>query len=112
VLGALLGRKAVSMSTLGRATTAGRGVGRTMREKGDVARAAEEVTTLQQQLGALEEQFRAETTEVSGGIDPETAEITEAVIRPRKSDTAVRRVSLVWLPVWVDAGGNATDAWR
>ena len=40
VLGALFGRKAVSIGTLGRATTAARGVGRTMKEDSDVKRAA------------------------------------------------------------------------
>ena len=38
LLGALMGRKAVSMSTLGRATTTARGVGRSMKEATDVAR--------------------------------------------------------------------------
>ena len=39
VIGALLGRKAVSASTLGRATTAVRGVGRSVKESQDVGRA-------------------------------------------------------------------------
>ncbi len=39
MLGALMGRRAVSLSTLGRATTAARGVGRSMKEAQDVERA-------------------------------------------------------------------------
>ncbi len=39
LLGAFMGRKAVSATTLGRATTAARGVGRTMKEAEDVKRA-------------------------------------------------------------------------
>ena len=40
-LGALLGRKAISTGTLGRATTAARGMGRSMKEAEDVKRAGE-----------------------------------------------------------------------
>ena len=40
VLGALIGRKAVSATTLGRATTAAKSMGRISRESGDVARAS------------------------------------------------------------------------
>jgi hypothetical protein len=38
-------------------------------------------------------------------------EIVEKEIRPRKTDTAVSRVALVWLPHWVDASGIATPAY-
>ena len=44
IFGALLGRKMVSTSTLGRATTAARGVSRSMKETEDVAKAQERVT--------------------------------------------------------------------
>ena len=49
VLGALLGRKAISATTLGRATTAARGVGRTMKESQDIARAKESVEAVEAQ---------------------------------------------------------------
>ncbi len=50
IFGALLGRKAVSASTLGRATTAARGMGRVGKESQDVARATENVDALTAQL--------------------------------------------------------------
>ena len=50
LLGAFLGRKKISMSSLGRATTAVRGVSRSARAQEDVGRAKETVATLQQQL--------------------------------------------------------------
>ena len=40
IAGALFGRKTISAGTLGKATTAARGMGRTMRESADVSRAA------------------------------------------------------------------------
>ena len=50
IFGALLGRKAVSAGTLGRATTAARGMGRIGKESQDVARATENVGALKAQL--------------------------------------------------------------
>ncbi len=112
VLGALLGRKAVSVGTVGRATTAARGATRAARERDDIARAQRDLGALREELAELEAEFQEQTTELGGSIDPETVEITEQVVRPRKADITVRRVGLTWLPVWVDANGVATDAWR
>jgi hypothetical protein len=49
------------MSTLGRATTAARGVGRSMKEGQDVERAQENVEAISQKLADLEADFQAET---------------------------------------------------
>ena len=61
LLGAFMGRKAVSATTLGRATTAARGVGRTMKEAEDVKRADLSVEGVQQQIDAIEAELRDET---------------------------------------------------
>jgi hypothetical protein len=111
VLGALLGRKAISVGTVGRATTAARGAGRMAREQQDVARAQAEVARLQGELAELEARFQQDATKVTGPVDPETVPITEQVIRPRKGDTSIRRVSLVWVPVAVDSLGGVSQAW-
>ena len=50
LVGAFLGRKAVSMGTLGRATTAVRGVGRSMKESEDVKRAGESAEAVRAQI--------------------------------------------------------------
>jgi len=111
VLGALLGRKAVSMSTIGRATTTARGVGRAAQQKGDVDRARQDLAALQEQLAELERQFQAEAANLQA-LDAERVEIVEKEVRPRKSDITVTRVALTWLPHWVDASGVATAAYR
>ena len=51
ILGAVLGRKTVSVGNIGRATTAARGAGRVLKEREDVARAQETVAAVQQALG-------------------------------------------------------------
>ena len=46
VLGTLFGRKSITVGTLGRATTAARGMGRMMKETSDVKRAAESAASV------------------------------------------------------------------
>jgi hypothetical protein len=95
VLGALFGRKTASMGNLGRATTAMRGAGRSAREHADIGQARESAAALRQQLEALETEARGELAGLQAAAEPavETSEV-----RPRKSDIAVDRVALVWLP--------------
>ena len=52
ILGAFLGRKTISATNIGRATTAIRGAGRVLKESQDVSLAEENVAALQKQLGA------------------------------------------------------------
>ena len=112
VLGAILGRRSRGLGSIGRATTAARGAGRAAREKQDVARASAEAAEFRQQLASLEAEFQAAAASLAQSADPDTAPVTELVVRPRKADTTIRRLSLAWLPAWVGPDGAATDAWR
>ena len=53
ILGAFLGRKAISATNIGKATTAIRGAGRVIKESKDVSQAEDNATALQQQLAEL-----------------------------------------------------------
>jgi hypothetical protein len=112
VLGAALGRRATSLGTIGRATTAARGVGRTMQQAGDVTRAVENVSALQQQLADLEGQMQSEVEALTAATDPLTEALETVTVRPRKSDISVRMVALAWVPFWKDAEGVATPTWK
>jgi hypothetical protein len=110
LLGAFLGRKAVSSSTVGRAATTAKGVGRSIQQSADVTRAVGSVEALRQQLNDLDAQFRAEADAVAGA-DP-TLETLEAVeVRPTKTNIQVRLVALVWLPFTRDSLGITNPAW-
>ena len=95
LLGALMGRKAVSMSTLGRATTAARGVGRSMKEAQDIAHAEERVREVQAELKALETELAAEIATLeataTAAVPLDTIEL-----KPKRGGVDVRLVSLVW----------------
>jgi hypothetical protein len=112
LLGAFMGRRAVSASTLGRATTAARGAGRVMKESADVGRARETLEALREQLAELEAQFRAETDVIGARVDPLTEPLETVRIRPTRQNIAVRLVALAWRPGWRAAGGAVTPAWE
>jgi hypothetical protein len=112
LLGAFLGRKSVSSSTLGRATTAVRGAGRTLKESQDIQRAEESVAALNQQLGELNAEFEAEVQALESRTDPLTENLDPVVLRPRKSDVSVALVTLAWAPGWRSTGGAIVPAYR
>ena len=111
LLGAMVGRKAASRSSVGRATIAARGVSRSMKESQDVDRARETVESHRQKLEALEAEFLAETEKVKERFDPQSTELESVVVRPKKKDIAVRMVGLGWAPYWETAEGVSTPAW-
>jgi hypothetical protein len=100
VLDAFLGRKRIRSGTLGRATTAARGVGRAMEQQQDVARAREDVQAAQQELTAL----NAELEQRVATLDLES-------VRPSKSDVDVKTVVLAWVPYWRGLDGTLSPAW-
>jgi hypothetical protein len=102
LLGAFLGRKAVSASTIGRATTAARSASRVLKDRQDVARASESVQVLRDQLAALEAEFRAEVDAQDGGSSTETFESVQ--VRASKTNVTVRLVALAWMPHWQRPG--------
>jgi hypothetical protein len=111
LLGAFMGRKAVTASTLRRATTAARGVGRTVKETQDIGRAKETVEAVQQQLAQLEEELQAEIAGVEARFDASSEPLTTFACKPTKSSIAVRLVALVWAPYAVGADGTTLPAW-
>jgi hypothetical protein len=111
LLGAFMGRKAVSASTLGRATTAARGVGRTLKESQDIGRAKETVEAVRQQLQQFEEELRAETAAIEERFNAASEPLEKQVCRLKKANIAVRLVALVWAPYAVGADGNRVPAW-
>ncbi|MDR4471700.1 MAG: hypothetical protein MRJ92_03280 [Nitrospira sp.] len=109
ILGAFLGRKTISATTIGKATTAIRGAGQAIeKESKDVGYAEDEVAAaLQQQLSALEAQFTAETAALAAATDPLTETLDRLIIKPSKSNIAVKLVALAWAPHWRTADGSA-----
>ena len=96
--GALFGRKLGSATSVSRAATAARGIGRAANQREDIARATERAAELRAQLDALERDFEADSARLEAAIDPATLPLDEKVVAPRKSDIDVQPLALVWIP--------------
>ncbi len=96
VLGAFLGRKAVSAATVSKAATGMRNVGRVAKEKGDVQRAEIEVQDLQQQLAGLAAEIEAKAAAMAATFSPEQYAVETFTVKPRRSDVYDVRLALLW----------------
>lgn len=105
ILGALLGRKAVSASSVGRATTAARSATRIGRESQDVARAEESAEQIEQRIKDLDKECEAAVAALESRLDVLTVELRTVQVAPRKSDIAVGRIQLLWVPWRTGADG-------
>ena len=112
ILGAFRGRKTISAGNIGKATTAIRGAGRAMKESKDVSQAEDNVAALQQQLAALEAEFKAEADALAVATDPLTEKLETLSLKPSKSNISIKLVALAWVPHWRDESGTETPAWQ
>ena len=96
-LGALLGGKSLSASTLGRATTAVRGVGRSSKETQDVERAKENVESVQAQIEELEASLQSEVAALEATYHPATEPLETISLKPKRTGVQVQLVALVWV---------------
>lgn len=106
ILGALLGRKAISSTNVSKAGTAATRASRTVKERGDIGRAKESLESLQEQLVALETEFESELTEVRESITPDALELQQITVAPRKTEMGPLEVKLVWIPLATDPKGR------
>lgn len=99
IFGALLGRKAVNVGTLGRATTAARGMGRISKEAQDVARANENVAALTAQLSELEARMQGDLQSMTDAWDLSSEPFERVLVKPKRAGVSVQLVALVWVPI-------------
>lgn len=112
LLSSFLGRKRASMSTLGRATTAVRGAGRSMKEAQDVDRAEDNVTVIEQKIADLDAEFKSETATLERSFDPQTEQLDTVSLKPTKANISVKLLTLAWAPYWRDSRGQTRPAWK
>jgi hypothetical protein len=110
LLGAFLGRKAITATNISKAATAMKGVGRSMEQARDVARAGETVEAIKQQLASLDEEFQAEAAKIEAGHDAAAGNFETIELRPSKTNITVKLVALAWTPHVRDASGQLVPA--
>jgi hypothetical protein len=111
LLGAFMGRKKISQSTVGKATTAARGASRSMQQRSDVDRAKDTLKTLQKQRADLDAAFEEDVAALKSKIDPQTEDLETVVIKPKKTNISVQLLALVWAPTRQDTQGTWQPAW-
>ncbi len=110
VLGALFGRKLATATNVTRAAGSVRSATRAAEQKGDVTRAQETVEAIQADREALESELQAEIDRITEEL-PDDVKVTEYDVKPRKSDTTIDAVSLLWLPYSISSNGATEPAW-
>ena len=99
ILGAFFGRKVASAANVGRVATAARSAGRISRESQDVDQAAGSLETIKQRMTDLQAELEQEIAKLQGELDPAAIELDNIEVKPRKTDTVVSEVALLWQAV-------------
>lgn len=106
-----MSRKTVSVTNMGRATSAAKAAGRAYKQREDVGPAAEVLDQINREILDLDEEFRREAEAAKLPISPESFTLEAMPVRPRKGDLAVDAVVLAWTPWNVNADGRAEAAY-
>jgi hypothetical protein len=112
ILGALLGRKAISATNVRRVGTVARSASRWNQESDDVSRATESAEVLQQRLADTQTQVNAEVASLESALDASSVTLRPVDVPARKSDIAVGEVALVWTPWRKGADGFPAPAYE
>jgi hypothetical protein len=111
VLGAFLGRRRASSSTLGRATTAARAANRSASSRADVERANENLEALHQKMSDIEQQFQSEVAAIQRELDKAADSVEVVNIAAQKTNISVDVFSFAWAPYQV-SDGKYVPLWR
>jgi len=112
LLGAFLGRKAVSTSTVTRAGTAARSASRAMEEAGDVQRARENIEQVRQEIADLESKFKEDLGAFESKSDIAAEKFETVSVWPKKGSMTIELAALAWIPWFVRADGTEKEAWK
>jgi len=98
ILGAFMGRKVISATTIGRATTAARGAERIGRESADVTRASENLEKEQRELAEIQQRLEDEIQTITAEWDLSNEPFERVVVKPKRGGVSIQLVALVWVP--------------
>lgn len=111
ILGAFLGRKAVSAASATRFGTAMKSASRVKKEQMDVDRARERAEAVRAELTALEARLQEEIQGLEESLDPSTESLEQLHINPKGTDMVLTLFGLAWLPYRKDDQGRLLPAW-
>lgn len=106
ILGALFGRKLGTSTNVTRAGSVIKSATNMASESTDIRIAEEQYAALLQEREALNATVEGEANEIVHQFDTDVMKFDSLEISPRKTDTAVDRIALLWLPFVDDGAGN------
>jgi hypothetical protein len=106
VLGALLGRKAVSVTSAGRVGSAIRKAGRAREQASDVTRARDTLAAVQAEVEELSAAFEEEIEQLEDTYDASTEELTARKIMAKLTDIETDLIAVGWEPHIQAADGS------
>ena len=112
ILGAFMGRKAVSVGSAGRFGTAMRSASRIRKESMDIDRAKETLEATRLQLEELDQRLQDDIERIGADFVPEEESIQEVLVKPKSSDMTLEFFGLVWMPYRRDARGQLSPDWE
>jgi hypothetical protein len=112
ILGAFLGRKAVSAGSATRFGTAVKSAGRMRKESMDVARAQETAAAVKHEMAELDERLQSDIDSLDTTFDPAGEELEEVTVKPKSTNITLKVFSLIWMPFRKDAGGRLAPDWQ
>jgi chromosome segregation ATPase len=112
ILGAFLGRKAVSTSSATRFGTAVKSAGRMRKESMDVARAQETAAAVKHEMAELDERLQSDIDSLDATFDPADEELEEVSVKPQSTNITLEAFGLTWMPYRKDAGGRLSPDWQ
>jgi hypothetical protein len=112
VLGALMGRKKLSVTSMNRAGTSMRSMSRAWEQGKDVDHAEDRIEDLQESIKELEKQLTAEMDEVRATLAAAAEKFEEVTIKPLKKNIDVKAVGIVWLPAYRVSDFELEQAWK
>jgi hypothetical protein len=110
ILGAFLGRKAISATNLGRIGSAARSATRVGQEAGDVARAEDSAEQVDQKIAALNRELEQAIAALDARLDAQSLPLQQMALAPRKSDIAIGSLLVLWTPWRTGADGFPVSA--
>ena len=112
ILGAFLGRKAVSATSATRFGTAVKSAGRMRKESMDVARAQETAAAVKNEIAELDERLQKDIDSLDAAFDPTGEELEEVTVKPQSTNITLEIFGLTWMPYRKSADGRLAPDWK
>ena len=112
ILGAFLGRKAVSTSSATRFGTAVKSAGRMRKESMDVARAQETAEAVRQEMAELDQRLQSDIANLEADYKSAAEELEEVMVKPKSTDITLQAFGLTWMPYRKGSDGRLSPDWQ